>query len=243
MENVKISVIIPMYNEISTVCDTAHSLTGEMEAYCGQTGDTYEIIFSDDGSYDGCFDAVPDDIELHCGEIKKIRSDVNRGKGAAVRSGILESVGDIAVYTDCDLAYGSVAVSSAVRTIRENNADVLVGSRAIHPNGYDGYTFSRKLASKAYMKLLSVFAGFRLSDSQCGLKAFRGELARDIFAKLQTDGWAFDFEAVMLAEQRKAVFIEMPVKIVNHRESRVNVVRDSLKMLSELRKIKKRLAK
>ena len=238
----KISICIPMYNEISTAKDTCETLTREMEAFCAESGDTYEVIFSDDGSKDGCFEAVPVDLPLSHGEVIRIRSEVNYGKGAAVRLAALASTGDIVMYTDCDLAYGTEIIPAAIHEMKTSNYGMLAGSRAIHPEGYEGYTFIRKVTSKTYLAVLTLFAGFKLSDSQCGFKLFRGDLAKRIFSLAETNGWAFDFELFMLAKREGAKMGEFPVKIVNHRESRISVLRDSVKMLRELMRIKKRIS-
>ncbi len=238
----KISVCIPMYNEITTVADTERSLIDELESFCGKSGDSYEIIFSDDGSTDGCRDAISFDSPTEHGTVRCVGDPENHGKGAAVRRAALAAEGDIILYTDCDLAYGTAVIGEAVELMRREKCDIVAGSRAIHPDGYAGYTFIRKLASKAYVKVLTTFAGFRLSDSQCGLKAFSAPLARRIFSLAETDGWAFDFELFMLAKREGARVCELPVTIINHRESRISVFRDSFRMLRELARIKKRVA-
>lgn len=238
----KISVCIPMYNEISTAADTSEQLIFALEEFCKSSGDTYELIFSDDGSVDGCLDAVRCDISTPHGEVRKVRGEVNMGKGAAVRRAALAATGDVVMYTDCDLAYGTGVIGEAVEIMRSESCDIVAGSRAIHPEGYAGYTFIRRLASKVYVKVLTTFAGFRLSDSQCGFKVFRGNLAKKIFSLAETNGWAFDFELFLLAKREGAVVREMPVKIINHRESRISVLRDSVRMLREIARIKKRVS-
>ena len=232
-----------MYNEISTAENTARELTRAAEAICEERdGTEYELIFSDDGSLDGCAEAVPDVIDgARHGTIKKVGSSRNMGKGAAIRRAVAASTGDIVLYTDCDLAYGTDVIGEALDAMTKSGVDVLVGSRAIHPRGYEGYSFLRRLASKVYLKILTVFAGFRLSDSQCGFKLFRGEAARRIFSLCETNGWAFDFEALMIAKKMGLAFGEHPVMIVNHRESRIRVFSDSFKMLREIFRIKKRV--
>lgn len=242
----KISICIPMYNEILTVGSTAEALKNEMERYCRESKNECEIIFSCDGSTDGSYDAVPIGIygdKLFPVEIKRVRSEINQGKGAAVRRAVAASTGDIVMYTDCDLAYGTAPIPEAIKTLISEDCDILLGSRRIHPDGYKGYTAMRKAASKIYISILTAFAGFKLSDSQCGFKVFRGDCARSLFADCSCDGWAFDFEALALAEKKRCVLREFPVSIVNHRESRVNIVRDSLKMISEILRIKKRIKK
>ena len=118
---------------------------------------------------------------------------------------------------------------------------MVIGSRPLHPEGYAGYTAIRKLASKTYIKVLNVAGGFRLSDSQCGCKAYRGDAAHAIFSRTETKGFAFDFETILWAQKFGYRILEMPVTIVNHRESKVNVLRDTFKMLKELQQIKKRV--
>ena len=231
-----------MYNEISTAADTSEQLIFALEEFCKSSGDTYELIFSDDGSVDGCLDAVRCDISTPHGEVRKVRGEVNMGKGAAVRRAALAATGDVVMYTDCDLAYGTGVIGEAVEIMRSESCDIVAGSRAIHPEGYAGYTFIRRLASKVYVKVLTTFAGFRLSDSQCGFKVFRGNLAKKIFSLAETNGWAFDFELFLLAKREGAAVREMPVKIINHRESRISVLRDSVRMLREIARIKKRVS-
>ena len=240
--SLKISVCIPMYNEISTAGDTSEQLIAALEGFCERSGDTYELIFSDDGSVDGCLDAVRCDIPTPNGKVCRVRGEVNMGKGAAVRRAVLSATGDIVMYTDCDLAYGTDVIGEAAEIMKKEDCDIVAGSRAIHPEGYEGYTFIRRLASKVYVKVLTAFAGFSLSDSQCGFKVFRGELAKKIFSLAETNGWAFDFELFLLAKREGAKVREMPVKIINHRESRISVIRDSFRMLREISRIKKRVA-
>ena len=120
---------------------------------------------------------------------------------------------------------------------------MVIGSRPLHPEGYAGYTAIRKLASKTYIKVLNVAGGFRLSDSQCGCKAYRGEAAQAIFSRTETKGFAFDFETILWAQKLGYKILEMPVTVVNHRDSKVSVVRDTFKMLKELRQIKRRVKK
>ncbi len=239
----ELSIIIPMYNERAIAADCVRTLTEAMENVCLPGG--YEILFSDDGSSDNCGDIVEKtarELSLTNGIVKVVRAEKNRGKGHAVRLGMLSSVGNVCVFTDCDLAYGTDMIPEMLTHLRElKTTDVLIGSRAIAKDGYAGYTFLRKIASKAYVWLLCTAAGFRCSDSQCGIKMFRGDAARKIFALAEVDGWAFDFEALLLAEKLGYSIAEHPVTVINHRESKIHLLRDSLKMASDVRKIRKRV--
>ena len=236
-----VSVCIPMYNEAQIAADTARTLWRAMDTFRKQYGWSFEVIFSDDGSRDGCAEIVQQTAAAESLDgVRVIRYEDNRGKGSAVREAVLASLGDIVLYTDCDLAYGTDVIADAVSRFTEG-VDAVIGSRNLTKDGYEGYTPLRRLASKAYIKVLCLAAGFRLSDSQCGCKAFRGGMARRIFARCQTNGFAFDFEVLLFAQKLRARITEMPVKIINHRESTVHVLRDSVKMLRDLAKIKKRV--
>lgn len=236
-----ISVCIPMYNESAIAADTARTLWRAMDAFRREYGWSFEVIFSDDGSRDGCAAIVDKTAaEENLDGVRTVRYADNRGKGSAVREAVLASRGEIVLYTDCDLAYGTDVIADAVRRFTDG-VDAVIGSRNLTEDGYAGYTPLRRLASKAYIKVLCLAAGFRLSDSQCGMKAFRGASARRIFAKCETNGFAFDFEVLLLAQKCGIRITEMPVKIINHRESTVHVVRDSIKMLRDLAAIKKRV--
>ena len=237
----KISVLIPMYNEENCVGSTADELVRAMDAICAGAGREYEIILSDDGSADKTLTIAENKSAEYPGKIRVVSSPVNRGKGAAVRRAVLASEGDFVVFTDCDLAYGTDVIGEAVRIMDETGADLVIGSRALHPEGYEGYTRLRKTASLAFKKLLARRAGFKLTDSQCGFKAMRSDVARDLFGNSVIDGWSFDFEILMLAEKRGYSILETPVKVLIHKESRIRMLRDSIKMARDVRKIKKRI--
>ena len=97
--------------------------------------------------------------------------------------------------------------------------------------------------SKIYIRILGLIGGFRLSDSQCGCKAFRNGAAKAIFSLCKVDGFAFDFEGIMWAQKLDHKIAEMPVKIINHRESTVHIFRDSFRMLRDLLRIRKSVNK
>ncbi len=234
----KLTIVIPMYNEEKIVADTAR----QTEAFLSENFPDSEAVFVNDGSTDGtaaAFEAVLHD----CPHLRLAGYEKNRGKGCAVRTGMLEGRGDIIAFTDCDLAYGL----DVIKEFAERNAscDVCIGSRALHPGGYEGYSPLRKLMSKVYLLVIRLAAGFPWSDSQSGIKSFTNAAAKKIFgdARCVTDGFAFDLEALMLARSFGMSVTEIPVKIINHRASHINPVRDTLRMLRQLRSIKKRIGK
>ena len=233
----EISVCIPMYNESERIADTAR----ELSEYMAKNFSDYEILFSDDGSTDGCADIVRS-LELPCVRVVGYRN--NRGKGCAVRTAFLEAHGDFVMFTDADLAYGTEVIRRAYdELLAHPEAGLVIGSRNLDKDGYSGYTFLRRVASKAYIFLLGIVGGFRLSDSQCGCKGFTHDAVQKIFPRCEVDGFAFDFEAILWAGKLGIGIVEMPVKVINHGSSKVHVLRDSLKMLKDLHRMKKRISK
>ena len=228
-----------MYNERAICVDTARTLCHAMTDFCEDKGYDWEILFCDDGSTDGSPKVLQEAVEKErLSQVRCVGYERNRGKGAAVRTAVLASVGDIVLYTDCDLAYGTDVIAPAVEKIVAGDKFVL-GSRNLDKDGYAGYTLLRRIASKTYIKVIAVCAGFRLTDSQCGFKCFDGETARKIFSLCTIDGFSFDLEAIKIAQKLRIPLAEMPVHIINHRESKINVIADALCMLRDIRRIKK----
>lgn len=233
----KISVCIPMYNEIRVIEETARRLSSYMDS----NFEDYEILFCSDGSTDGCDEAVR---ALQLPHVRVTGYAQNRGKGYAVRTAMLEATGDIRMFTDADLAYGTDVIGQVAAAFAENpEAELVIGSRNLQKDGYEGYTLMRRVASKIYIRVLCMAGGFRLSDSQCGCKAFTAKAAQTIFPRCEVNGFAFDFEAILWAVKYRFPIKEIPVRVINHGDSKVRVVRDTFRMLRDLRKMKKRIKK
>ena len=226
-----------MYNEIRVIEETARRLSSYMDS----NFEDYEILFCSDGSTDGCDEAVR---ALQLPHVRVTGYAQNRGKGYAVRTAMLEATGDIRMFTDADLAYGTDVIAQVAAAFAENpDAQLVIGSRNLQKDGYEGYTLMRRVASKIYIRVLCMAGGFRLSDSQCGCKAFTAKAAQTIFPRCEVNGFAFDFEAILWAVKYRFSIKEIPVRVINHGDSKVRVVRDTFRMLRDLRKMKKRIKK
>jgi dolichyl-phosphate beta-glucosyltransferase len=231
-----LSLVIPVYNEEKIVGETIKTVREYME---NNFKNDYEAIFVNDGSSDGT-DKIAG--ELAGGNIKVISYEKNKGKGGAVKTGMLAAKGDFIFYTDCDLAYGLDVIKEGYEFFRANErADVLVGSRRKHKNGYAGYTLIRKIMSVVFFYILKIYGGIKQSESQSGMKGFKKDAAKKIFGLCEVNGWIFDFEALLIAQKMKLKIEEIPITIINHGESKINSMKDSIRMLKEVPKIKKRV--
>ena len=233
----KISVIIPMYNEEKIVADTVKELDAALLRDFGEG--EYEMLFVSDGSSDKCLE-IANSLKDEYKALRPLGYEKNQGKGYAVRYGMLKTEGDFVLFTDCDLAYGVDVIKEFYDEWVNSGKDIVIGSRTIGKEGYAGYTLKRKIMSKMYIKYLNIVAGFKLSDSQCGIKGFSGASAHDIFAECGCSRWAFDLEAIMIAGRKEYTIGEKSVKIINHRESKMRPIHDAIEMTGEVRKIKKR---
>ena len=234
----KVTLCIPLYNEEAILRETIQTVSQYMNA---AFPDDHEVIFVDDGSTDHSKSILE---ELCVGTVRYISYQPNRGKGCAVRQGMLAGEGDLIIFTDCDLAYGLDVVAEMVNLFDAHpEYDAVVGSRVKHPEGYAGYNFPRKCISKTYLSLLRLWGGLFLSDSQTGLKGFRRDAAKKIFSFCEVDRFAFDYEAIKIGQKCGYRFGELPVKIVNNRPSTIRFFRDTRRMLRDVGRAKKRIKK
>ncbi len=233
----KLSVIIPMYNESAIVADTVKALNDTLSRDFGEG--EFEMIFVSDGSKDDCREKA-EAMTADYPALVVLGYTENRGKGYAVRTGMLAAKGDFVLFTDCDLAYGTDIITVFYKAFAEGKYDIYIGSRTLDKSGYEGYTFLRKLMSKAYIGYLNLVAGFDHSDSQCGIKGFSQKASKEIFSLCEVERFAFDLEALLFAKDLGFSIGEISVRIINHRESTIRPLHDAMEMTKQVRRIKKR---
>ena len=231
-----LSVVIPVFNEAERIVSTI----GQVSDYLVRQGKSYEVIISDDGSHDGG-PLLIDEEFAGVAEVRMIREEVNQGKGAAVRRGMLAARGSLVIFTDADLAYPVETIGLCVEALED--FDVAVGSRNL-PGSEIEITPPplRRLAGpvfKAAVRSL-VLPGF--TDTQCGFKGFKATAARRIFSNCHANGFAFDVEVLALARHYGFAITEVPVRLsLDSSDSRINLTTDPLRMLGELIDIRKRI--
>ena len=192
-----------------------------------------EVIVVDDGSTDDTAD-----LALRSGADQVVVLPENRGKGAAIRVGVAAARGRTIAFTDADLAYSPDQLLGVIREV-EAGWDVAVGNRR-HPQTerVQGAGTLRDLGSRA-VNLLAM--GVLLShphDTQCGLKAFRSDVAKNVFSLGRVDRFAFDIEVLHLVERRGYTVTEVPVRLEMGERSTVRLVRDTLRLLRDLWRIR-----
>lgn len=226
-----VSLVIPAYNESAILPDTLRAVSSKL----AELTDEYEVLVVDDGSTDGTAPAVE-----RCGDphVRLERYSPNQGKGRAVRVGMLSAQGEVVLCTDADLAYGVEVFAAILERFSTGGADLVIGSRRMDPDGYKSYPPLRLLASKCFGLLVRLVSGLPY-DTQCGIKGYRRAAARAIYSRCTVDGFSFDFEVLMRADKLGLKVEQIPVSVVNFRESKVNLLRDSCRMFRDLFRIRR----
>jgi dolichyl-phosphate beta-glucosyltransferase len=226
-----VSVIIPAYNEERRLPATLQSL----HSFLDRPGYDAEIIVVDDGSRDGTRERAS---ALKLPLVRVLGYSRNRGKGFAVRTGVLAATREAVLFSDAD---HSTPVSEIERLWPwlDEGYDVAIGSR--HAAGSQlivRQPLRRRIMGRAFNLIVS-FAGVRgINDTQCGFKLFRKDAARRIFSRLRTCGFAFDVEVLLHARRWGLRVREVGVQWTNSPDSRVHPVRDSARMLVEILKMR-----
>lgn len=229
------SMVIPAYNESGIIMDTVRAVSARLAELAGE----YEVLIVDDGSTDGMAELV-----RSCGDphVRLEGYSPNRGKGCAVRTGMLAARGDVILCTDADLAYGVDVLAVMLERFRTGEADLVIGSRRLGGQGYQNYPPLRILMSKCFGLLSHAVSGLPY-DTQCGIKGYRRQAAQSIFSRCTTDGFSFDFEVLMRADRLGLKVEQIPVSVINFRESKVNVIRDSARMFRDVFRIRRAVRK
>jgi dolichyl-phosphate beta-glucosyltransferase len=232
---VDLSVIIPAYNEAQRILPTL----ARVHAYLSAQPLRYEIIVVDDGSRDDTAAVVEAARIPH---LQLLRQTPNRGKGAAVRMGMLAARGQIRVMSDADCSMPPEQLPKLLAPITACKAEIAIGSRYAPGAKSDVKqpwyrVWWSRLANRVIQR--SLVPGVR--DTQCGFKAFTAEAARDLFGRGRIDGWAFDLEILALARRANFGIAEVGVEWTDDRRSRVNPVKDMWKVIREALTIRRNL--
>jgi dolichyl-phosphate beta-glucosyltransferase len=228
-----LSIVVPAYNEARRLAGTLPRVI----AYADGLDEPVEVIIVDDGSVDGTSD-VAAVVGKACGLVTVLRSGQNRGKGAAVRRGILAARYGHVLFTDADLST-PMEETGKLRAALAAGVDVAIGSRRLARSDVQVHQpWLRDLAGRTFSWLVSLLLLPGIHDSQCGFKAFRRTAAREIFARQRLQGFGFDAEVRWLARRLGYRVAEVPVVWRDDRRSNVRLIRDSGGMVLDLGRVR-----
>jgi dolichyl-phosphate beta-glucosyltransferase len=227
-----LSIVIPAYNEARRLPPTLAALARTLT----ERPERWEVVVVDDGSRDGTADAVR---ACRLPGLRLISYRPNRGKGHAVRTGMLSAAGRIVGFMDADLSTDLSALDRALEALREG-WDIAIGSRAVHgARIVVPQPPYRVIATRIFNVLQVVMSGVRgYADTQCGFKVMTATAAQDIFRRARIDGFMFDIELLFLAERLGYRVCEVPVAWTNDPASRLRIVRDTVRMFRDLARIR-----
>lgn len=231
MDKDLLSFVIPVYNEEDRIVESLEKVWD----YLSSQKYNFEIVVVDDGSTDNTLKK----LEEYKDKIKVISYNPNRGKGAAVRTGMLQAKGKYRIFSDADLSTPIYEIEKLLEKLK-SGADICIGSRAIDPTLIKKHQpFYREFMGKTFNKFVQLIVFRGIEDTQCGFKGFTDKAAELVFSKAKIDGFSFDVEILYLASKAGLKIEQVPVEWYNDSRTKVNPLRDSINMFIELFKIKK----
>jgi dolichyl-phosphate beta-glucosyltransferase len=225
------SAVIPAFNEASRIDETLRLALD----YLRNASPESELILVNDGSTDATSPIAREVLETAKIKTRLLENFPNRGKGAAVRSGLLAAQKPIALFFDADLSTPLGETPKLIEPIAHGEIDIAFGSRAIDRSLIGQHQpWRREQAGRVFNLLVRLATGLPFWDTQCGFKAFRVDVCRPIFEAARLDGFAFDVELLYLAHRAGLRIREIPVRWNHSAGSKVRFFQDSLRMLLEV---------
>lgn len=225
-------VVVPVYNEERDLGPSVRKLREFLDT---QFPLPSMITIADNASVDGTL-AIAEQLAKELKDIRVLHLDA-KGRGRALRAAWLSSPAAVVVYMDVDLSTDLGALHPLVAPLVAGESDVAIGSRLAR-GAQTRRGFKREFISRGYMLVLRLALGVRFTDAQCGFKAVRTEVARQIVPKIEDQTWFFDTELLVLAQRAGFRVHEVPVKWTDDPDSRVDIIRtaiDDLRGVARLR--------
>ena len=237
-----LSIIIPAFEESAKIVADIRAAT----AFLKKHDIPGEIIVIDDGSHDGTAaeaEKAPPAVGIPC---RVFRLDANRGKGHAVRTGMTHAIGDYVMFADsgCCVPYNNVL--PGLKMLADGDCDIAHGSRKMKGcKIHRPQSRLRKICSRAFRWFINAWLKIppHLTDTQCGFKIYRNDVAKKLYAECITDGFTFDVEIIMRAHRYGYRIKEFPVEWTCDCDSRITLSRTSWRVFCELVNIRRALAR
>jgi dolichyl-phosphate beta-glucosyltransferase len=225
------SVVIPAFNEAERIGDTIRLTL----AYLADVAPAAELIVVNDGSTDATPSISSEALRTAKIQTQLLENFPNRGKGAAVRRGLLAAQTSIGFFFDADLSTPLEEIPKLIEPIAKGEVDVAFGSRALDRTLIGHHQpWRREQGGRVFNLIVRAATGLPFWDTQCGFKAFRLDVCRPILEQARIIGFAFDVELLYLAYRAGLRLKEIPVRWNHHEGSKIRFVRDSLRMLREI---------
>ncbi|MDA0733723.1 MAG: glycosyltransferase family 2 protein [Chloroflexi bacterium] len=226
-----LSIVIPAYNEESRILETL----GQVVEFLASQSYSWEVVVVDDGSTDGTASLVSDFASRHSSV--RLITVPHRGKGWAVKHGMLDAAGAYRFLCDADL---SMPIEQVERFLppQLDGVDIAIGSREAPNSRRIGEPARRHTMGRLFNGLVRVLAVPGLDDTQCGFKCFRGEIVSELFQRQTLDGFAFDVELLFMAYRSGMKIQEVGIDWYYRDQSKVRQIHDSFAMTRDLLKIR-----
>ena len=223
-----LSIIIPAYNEEARLAETLPVLKEFLE----RQEYSWEVVLVDDGSADRTSEVLQQFFSPEEG--RSFKHTPNRGKGYAIRRGVAEARGEILLFSDADFSTPIDEFPKLYQHI-QNGFDIAIGSRSLPESNVEVHqAWVRESMGKIFNLLVRIILLRGFIDTQCGFKCVRRKDAAPIFSQLTIDGFGYDVEFLFLAQKNGLKIKETPVLWRNHPDSRVRLLQDSFRMLTDL---------
>jgi dolichyl-phosphate beta-glucosyltransferase len=238
MTDPSLALVVPAFNEAHRLGKTLSLMIEYLSAHQLNA----ELIVVDDGSEDGTAEVSAANFANETRVVVRvIRFEENHGKGHAVRRGLLATQAPIAIFSDADLSTPISELPKIVDPIRTGDYDVVFGSRALDRKLLGKrQPWRREYGGRIFNYFVRWGTGLPFFDTQCGFKAFRMNRYRPLLEQAAIDGFGFDVELLFLARQAGLRLLECPVRWDHNEGSKVDLIRDSMRMLHDLGEIRRR---
>jgi dolichyl-phosphate beta-glucosyltransferase len=226
-----LSIVIPAYNEESRLPRTLADIAEFVETQDYET----EVLVIDDGSTDRTPQVVEEFAASHAC-IRLVKAP-HGGKGHAVKTGMLEAKGEYAFLCDADLAMPITELPKFLPP-QQNSYHVAIGSREVEGAVRYNEPAYRHMMGRVFNTLVKILAVPGFEDTQCGFKCFHRSIVQDVFSHQTIDGFGFDVEVLYIAQKRGYRIIEVPIHWYHQTESKVDPVKDTLRMFQDIFKVR-----
>jgi dolichyl-phosphate beta-glucosyltransferase len=220
-EPLTLSIVIPAYNEERRLPATLDTVLAWLDATACQDA---EVLVVDDGSADATA-ALVDTRAGHEPRVRLVRNPGNRGKGYAIRNGMLEAKGDWILFSDADLSAPIEEFPKLLAAAERQGAAIAIGSRALDRSLIGVHQSQwREMSGIIFNKIMRLITGLPFEDTQCGFKLFRRDAARRVFPLQRLDGFSFDVEDLFVARMLGILAVEVPVRWNNVEGTKVGLM-------------------